>query len=51
MGYKIIDYDGNCVKDDFKDAETAYKFMWSTYTKDFINDMDFRIVKDEEENE
>jgi hypothetical protein len=50
MGYKIIDYAGETVKDGFGTAAAAYNFLYITYSVDFIKEMGFRVVRKEEEN-
>ena len=48
--YKIVDYTNCTVADGFPTRELAYRYLWSTYTKDFIDNMNFRIVRYEEDN-
>ena len=47
--YKIVDYTNCTVADGFPTEQLAYKYLWSTYTRDFINDLQLRIVRYEED--
>ena len=49
--FKIIDYAGETVKDGFGSAAAAYNFLYITYSVDFINEMWFRVIREEVENE
>ena len=50
MGYKLIDYAGETVKDGFGSAAAAYNFLYITYSVDFIKEMWFRVIRGEEKD-
>lgn len=50
MSYKIIDYEGETVEDDFYTATAAYMFMQDLFTKDHIKNMGLKVVKMEDQN-
>lgn len=50
MGYKIIDYEGETVADDFATATDAYIVMNTLFTKTHIKNMGLRVVRTEENN-
>ena len=50
MGYKIIDYEGETVADDFNTATDAYTCMSKLFTKEHIKNMGLRVVKQEDNN-
>ena len=47
---KIIDYAGETVKDGFGSAAAAYNFLYITYSVDFIKEMGFRVIREEEKD-
>lgn len=49
--YKIVDYAGETFKDGFKSCEQAYSYLYISYNIDFIHEMGFRVVREEEEDE
>ena len=49
--FKIIDYAGETVKDGFGTASAAYTFLYLTYSVDFIKEMHFRVIREEEEDD
>lgn len=49
MGYKIIDYEGETVEDDFYTSTAAYMFMQDLFTKEHIKTMGLRVVKEEKD--
>lgn len=49
--FKIIDYTGETVKDGFGSCAAAYYYLALTYTVDFIHEMHFRVIREEEEDE
>ena len=49
--YKIVDDYRETVKDGFETCNAAYKYLASTYTLDFIHEMHFRVMREEEEDE
>lgn len=51
MGYKIIDDYRETVKDGFGSCAAAYNYLALTYTVDFIHEMHFRVIREEEEDE
>lgn len=51
MGYKIIDYAGEIFKDGFETCESAYGYLYISYNTDFIREMQFKVVREEEEDE
>ena len=51
MGYKIIDYAGETFKDGFDSCERAYSYLYISYNTDFIHEMGFRVIREEEEDE
>ena len=48
MGFKVIDCYGETVKDDFGSAAAAYNFLYITYSVDFIKEMWFRVIREED---
>ena len=50
MGYKVIDYSGETVKDDFGSAAAAYHYLALTFSVDFIHEMHFRVIREEVED-
>ena len=49
--YAIVDYAGEVVKDYFGSAAAAYNFLYMTYSVDFIKEMGFKVIREEEEDE
>ena len=49
--YAIVDYAGEVVKDCFGSAAAAYNFLYMTYSVDFIKEMEFKVIRKEEEDE
>ena len=49
--FKVIDYAGETVKDGFGSAAAAYNFLYITYSVDFIKEMWFRVIREEEKDE
>ena len=47
MSYKIIDYTGETVEDDFYSATAAYKFMSDLFTKEHIKNMGLKVIREE----
>ena len=50
IGYKINDYEGETVADDFNTATDAYTCMSKLFTKEHIKNMSLRVVKQEDNN-
>ena len=50
MRYKIIDYEGETVADDFNTATDAYTVMNVLFTKTHIKNMGLRVVRETEED-
>ena len=48
--FKIIDYAGETVKYGFGSAAAAYNFLYITYSVDFIKEMGFRVIREEEKD-
>ena len=46
--FKIIDYAGETVKDGFGSAAAAYNFLYITYSVDFIKEMRFKVIREED---
>ena len=51
MGYKVIDYAGETVKSGFMTVGATYNFLYITYSVDFIKEMGFKVIREEEEDE
>ena len=49
--YKIVDYAGETVKDGFDACERAYSYLCISYSTDFIHEMGFRVIREEEKDE
>ena len=47
MSYKIIDYTGETVEDDFYSTTAAYKFMSDLFTKEHIKNMGLKVIREE----
>ena len=50
MSYKIVDYEGETVADDFNTATDAYICISTLFTKEHIKNMSLRVVKETEDN-
>ena len=48
--YAIIDYAGETVKDGFGSCAAAYNYL-ASYTVDFIHEMQFKVIREEESDE
>lgn len=46
--YKIIDYAGETFQGGFETCKRAYSYLYISYNTDFIHEMGFRVVKEEE---
>ena len=51
MGYKIIDYAGDVVKEGLQSKSSAWGWIYSTYGYEFAKNMEFKVVREEEEDE
>ena len=51
MGYRIIDYAGETLKDGFDTCGRAYSYLYISYSVDFIHEMGFRVIREEVEDE
>ena len=51
MGYKIIDYAGDVVKEGLRSESSAWGWIYSTYGYEFIKYMEFKVVREEENDE
>ena len=49
--FKIIDYAGEIIKDDFSSAEKAYSYLSLSFSPAFIHEMQFKVVREEEEDD
>ena len=49
--FKIIDYAGATVEDGFVNARFAYTWLNEKFSIDFIREMHFRVIREEEEDE
>lgn len=49
--FKIIDYAGETFKDGFDSCERAYSYLYISYNTDFIHEMGFRVIREEESDE
>lgn len=48
MGYKIIDYEGETVRVGFSTEGSAWNWLYSVFTKDYIKDAGFKVVKEDD---
>ena len=49
--FKIIDYSGQTVKDGFKTSRDAWCWLMWRFTNRFINEMEYNVIREEEEDE
>lgn len=49
--FKIIDYAGETFKDGFGSCEVAYSYLYISYNTEFIHEMGFKVIREEEEDE
>ena len=49
--YRIIDYAGETFKDGFETCERAYSYLYISYSTEFIHEMGFRVIREEEADE
>lgn len=49
--FKVIDCYGETVKDDFGSAVAAYHYLALTFSVDFIHEMQFKVIREEEKDE
>ena len=49
--FKIIDYAGETLTNGFPSCEAAYRYLYISYSADFIHEMQFRVIREEEEDE
>ena len=49
--FKIIDYAGERVVGDFRLAAAAYEWLYDSFSVDFIHEMGFKVIREEEEDE
>ena len=47
MGYKIIDYEGETVIDNFKTATEAWIYMQKEFTPAYIHDVNMKVVRED----
>lgn len=49
--FKVIDYAGDVVKEDLQSKSSAWGWIYSTYGYDFAKNMEFKVVREEVEDE
>ena len=49
--FKIVDYAGETLTNGFPSSEAAYRYLYISYSADFIHEMQFRVKREEEEDE
>lgn len=49
--FKIIDYAGETVEDDFPNARAAYVWLSFKFSADFIHEMKMKVIREEVEDE
>lgn len=49
--FKVIDYAGETVKDNFPSAAATYHYLMLTFSVDFIHEMGFKVFREEEKDE
>ena len=47
--FKIIDYAGDAVKSGFVSFGSAWYWIYQNYTKEIINELEFKVIREEEE--
>ena len=48
--YKVIDYNGDVVKEGLTSKSSAWGWIYSTYGFDFVREMDFKVEREEEKD-
>lgn len=51
MGYKVVDYEGETVRVGFSTEISAWNWIYSTFTKDYIKDISLKVVKEEDNDD
>lgn len=49
--YKIIDYAGETIEEGFPNAKAAYVWLSFKFSEAFIHEMQFMVIREEEEDE
>ena len=49
--YKVIDYAGETLTNGFPSCEAAYRYLYISYSADFIHEMQFKVIREEESDE
>ena len=49
--FKIIDYEGETLTNGFPSCEAAYRYLYISFSVDFIHEMQFKVIREEEEDE
>jgi len=50
MGYKIVDFNNETVMDDFPTEGSAWTWIYSVFTKDYIKDVGLKVVKEDKDD-
>lgn len=49
--FKIIDYAGETLTNGFPSCAAAYRYLYISFSTDFIHEMQFKVIREEESDE
>lgn len=50
MGYKVVDFHNETVMDGFSTEGSAWNWLYSVFTKDYIKDAGLKVVKEDNDD-
>lgn len=51
MGYKVVDFNNETVRDGFSTEGSAWNWIYFTFTKEYIKDVELKVVKEEDNDD
>ena len=51
MGYKIVDFDNDVIKDGFPTYTDAWKYIYRNFTKEHMLTFELKVRKEEEDEQ